>query len=142
MAFTWTQDLAVGVKQIDAQHRELFERINSLLEAMSEGKGREEVARLLAFLEDYVVEHFRTEEGYMVRRGYPDYRPHRELHKGFIRDLRDIKRDLEAKGLNSVLVISVQRHICDWWREHVAKRDKAFGSYLNDTSPPPLKFLK
>jgi len=142
MAFTWTQDLSVGVKEIDAQHRELFERINSLLEAMSQGKGKGEVSPLLAFLEDYVIEHFRTEEGYMVRHGYPDYRAHRELHKGFNKDMRDFKQDLETKGLSSVLVISFQRHICDWWREHVAKKDRAFGNYLNDTSPPPLKFLK
>jgi hemerythrin len=137
MALTWTQDLSVGVKEIDAQHRELFKRINSLLEAMSQGKGKGEISPLLAFLEDYVIEHFRTEEGYMVRHGYPDYRSHRELHKGFTKDFRDIKKDLEAKGLSSVLVISVQRHICDWWREHVAKRDKAFGNYLNGTSPRP-----
>jgi hemerythrin len=142
MALTWTQDLSVGVKEIDAQHRELFKRINSLLDAMSEGKGKGEVSTLLAFLEGYVIEHFRTEEGYMVRHGYPEYHSHRALHKGFNKDLRDIKQDLETKGLSSVLVISVQRHICDWWREHVAKRDKAFGNYLNDTSPPPLKFFK
>ncbi len=137
MALTWTPALSVGVKEIDAQHRELFKRINQLLEAMGQGKGKEEVERLLAFLEEYVILHFRTEQTYMARRAFPAYLTHKREHAAFTRDLQDIRHDLEAKGVNSVLVIAVQKRVCDWWREHVAKSDKAFGNYLNDSSPPP-----
>lgn len=137
MPLVWTQDLSVGVKEIDAQHRELFKRINSLLDAMGEGKGKGEVGRLLDFLEGYVVLHFRTEQSHMARTFYPGYRAHRKEHRDFTRDFQDIKRDLEAKGVNSILVIAVQRRICDWWHEHVSKVDKAFGNYLESTSPRP-----
>ncbi|MHB9035807.1 MAG: hemerythrin domain-containing protein, partial [Armatimonadota bacterium] len=58
MAVQWTPDLAVGVREIDDQHRELFKRVNDLLEAMSKGKGRDEIAKVVAFLGNYVVTHF------------------------------------------------------------------------------------
>lgn len=34
MPIQWTQDLAVGVEEIDAQHRELYANVASLHEAM------------------------------------------------------------------------------------------------------------
>ena len=54
LSLQWREDLAVGVKSIDEQHQELFRRINSLLEACNLGKGREEVASVIAFLGEYI----------------------------------------------------------------------------------------
>ena len=34
----WTEDLTVGVEAIDNQHKELFSRINSLADAIRQGK--------------------------------------------------------------------------------------------------------
>jgi len=40
MKLQWTQDLSVGVEEIDNQHKELFERINNLDSAMSRQRER------------------------------------------------------------------------------------------------------
>ena len=68
MAIEWTEDLATGVPEIDAQHKELFSRINRLLEACNQGQGRAEVGKTLAFLEEYVLIHFSTEEKIMTEK--------------------------------------------------------------------------
>lgn len=34
MSMAWSEDLAIGVAQIDQQHRELFRRFDDLLEAI------------------------------------------------------------------------------------------------------------
>ena len=39
-----------GVDKIDEQHKVLFERINDLIEACNQGKGKETVAELITFL--------------------------------------------------------------------------------------------
>lgn len=65
MAIEWTQDLSTGSDEIDNQHKELFRRINSLLDACNQGKGREEIGKTVQFLEDYVITHFSAEEEYM-----------------------------------------------------------------------------
>jgi hemerythrin len=58
MALIWTEALAVGHGLIDAQHKELFSRYNTLLQACREGRGREAIAPALEFLAEYVVKHF------------------------------------------------------------------------------------
>ena len=58
----WDDELSLGLEEIDNQHRELFRRMETLLEACVAGKAAEEVIGMLAFLDDYVAVHFRTEE--------------------------------------------------------------------------------
>ncbi len=71
MELPWTNDLKVGIRDIDSQHRELFVRINKLRTAMGQGRGKEGINRTLRFLEEYVVEHFLNEERYMRTSNYP-----------------------------------------------------------------------
>ena len=49
MLLQWTTALSVGVDEIDAQHQELFRRVDRLLDAMARND-RSEAARLLEFL--------------------------------------------------------------------------------------------
>jgi hemerythrin-like metal-binding protein len=62
MGFEWEPSLAVGHEVIDAQHQELFKRVNTLLEACKAGRGKEEILGVMEFLEAYIGEHFRAEE--------------------------------------------------------------------------------
>jgi hemerythrin len=54
----WRASLAIGVEEIDGQHKELLQRFNSLLAACEGGKGIKELTGLLKFLDDYIIEHF------------------------------------------------------------------------------------
>ena len=89
MAILWKENLSVGVNEIDNQHKELFNRINNLLDACTRGKGSEEIKRTLNFLSDYVISHFGTEENLMVRYNYPDYTSHKEKHEKFKKNLQN-----------------------------------------------------
>lgn len=65
-AVVWSSEFEVGVELIDRQHRELIDRINKLLAAIREGRGREETFKVMRFLQEYVVEHFSAEERFML----------------------------------------------------------------------------
>ena len=130
VAMRWTDDLATGVDEIDSQHKELFNRVNALLSAMSEGRGKEHLHTVVRFLEDYVVTHFSTEEGYMARHSYPGMTAHKAEHADFVRDFGNLKRDFETQGASSALAIQVQRRVCDWLVHHIGQSDKAFGAHL------------
>jgi hemerythrin len=131
----WDPNLSVGVTEIDAQHKELFARINSLRAAMSEGKGKTEISKTTTFLEEYVVIHFGTEEKYMSKYDYPEYAAHRAKHAEFVRDFADLKRKLEQlesqQAITSFLVIDLQRRLVDWLLNHIGKVDKALGFFLS-----------
>lgn len=86
-----TEDLSAGVGIIDDQHKELFKRINTLLSAMSHGKGEERVAGVSGFFSDYVVTHFSTEERYMVAYGYPGLQAHKGEHDSYVEKLSDFR---------------------------------------------------
>jgi len=73
MSIKWTPALAVGVSAIDQQHKELFDHVAKLIDAMKNSDAAE-VGRLMDFLGAYVVEHFRMEEGLMQRYAYPTTR--------------------------------------------------------------------
>lgn len=133
MAFEWNQSLSVGVEQIDAQHRELFARVNKLLEATSQGKGRNEVGSTIDFLADYVVSHFASEERLMSQHSYPEYGAHKAQHDRFMQEFHALKDKFEAEGVTTVLIVQVQRKVCDWLVNHVSKVDKALGSFLVGT---------
>jgi hemerythrin len=90
MAVAWTEELATGIEVIDDQHKELFRRIDGLLEACKAGKGREAVAGVLAFLENYVVEHFAAEEK-IPRQFIPEYG-----NQGHARGLHGRRRETQA----------------------------------------------
>ena len=132
MAIAWTAALAVGVEEIDTQHRELFYRLNSLLVAMQEGHGRTEIERTLQFLEEYVRVHFGAEEKLMLRHGYPAQpaQAHRKEHADFVRSFGELKSEFQAGGPSPVLVLKVQRSVCDWLLGHIGKTDLEFARFV------------
>ncbi len=132
MAIQWTNDLATGVSEIDDQHKELFSRVNLLLNACKQGKGRLEIGRTIAFLEDYVDTHFSTEEKNMLRYQYPDYPDHKAQHAIFTNSLNDIKRQLDAEGPGVHIIILTNQMVIDWLRSHIRTRDRAFGDYIRN----------
>lgn len=132
MAFEWNDSLSVGVNMIDTQHKELIARVNSLMEAMKHGKGREEIDRIVAFVESYVGMHFAEEEQLMVWSRYPDYPAHRALHAAFVNDFVKMKSELDAAGGSLLPVLQIQRRVCDWTINHIGKTDRLLGEFLKD----------
>lgn len=130
MAISWTEALAVGVPEIDNQHKELFNRIDALLEASGKGRGREEVASTISFLESYVVTHFRSEEGLMAKFNYPNITQHKQLHADFVKEFGALKAQFERDGVNSLLVIAVQKKVVEWLKIHIGRDDKAVGNFI------------
>ena len=72
MSILWNSDYATGHLLIDAQHQELFNWFNVLLDACKKQQGRQEIINLFNFLDQYVVEHFTLEEGLMLAHNSPE----------------------------------------------------------------------
>jgi hemerythrin len=130
MRIEWTPDLAVGSGVIDAQHQELYRRINQLFEACSQGKGKETVGSTLQFLSDYVVTHFGNEEGYMVKHGYPEYARHKKLHAQFINSLQQLQDEFNREGAGVALVIKTNQVVVEWLNNHIRRVDTKLGAFL------------
>jgi hemerythrin len=130
MSAQWTPDMAVGVGVIDNQHKELFARFGKLLNAMSQGNGKDEMAATVKFLQDYVVTHFGTEETMMSRYAYPATAAHKAQHAEFVHDFMEVKRQLETSGAGPVAMIATMKQLGAWLPKHIGGKDKQFGAFL------------
>lgn len=129
MALTWKRSFETGIDWQDNQHKELFARINNLLHAMEEGRGKDELVNLLRFLDSYVVVHFGSEEKEMAKFRFRDKDTHRAEHDLFKKKLQAIKKEIE-RGVNLAAVIKTQQETVDWLIHHIGRSDKKFGDFL------------
>ncbi|MBI5491571.1 MAG: hemerythrin family protein [Deltaproteobacteria bacterium] len=129
MAIEWSKNLSTGVDWQDRQHKELFKRINSLLDAMSVGRGKEEVLNLIRFIGDYFVVHFESEEKAMGKYDFPGAIAHIAEHTGLMEDFTRFKDECRGR-VSTADVIKVQRRIVNWLINHIGGSDKALGAFI------------
>lgn len=130
MGITWRESLAIGVPEIDDQHKELLSRFDSLLKACEEGKGMDELRRLLGFLDEYVISHFGNEEGIQRNHHYPGYAAHKKEHDGFIARVKALKDEIKSDGVAVHHVTETNNMLLKWLINHIAKVDAELGAYL------------
>ncbi len=122
---------STGLIWQDRQHRELFKRVELFVDAMEEGMGKEEVLRLLEFLDEYVVFHFHDEEKAMEKAGFPDSLAHMKEHTGFIDELSELRVELSNR-YSPEIVDRIRTRIIRWLKDHIGRADKELGSFLLD----------
>jgi hemerythrin len=130
MPILWTPKLAVGVEEIDEEHRELFDRVNRLLDAMAQAKAKEELEPLVGFLHDYVNVHFGGEQRLMQQYRYPAAAEHLAQHAFFVSEFKALAAEVQKVGPTALLSIRVNKLLCDWLRDHVSTTDREFGEFL------------
>lgn len=130
MAYIWKKEFETGNTTIDSQHKELINAINSLLEACSAGKGREEIKNTSNFLVDYTSRHFADEERLQLASKYPDYVNHKRYHEGFKKVTRDIALELDRDGATIVSVGKVNSAIAGWLINHITKEDVKVAEHI------------
>jgi len=130
MKLEWTKDLSVGVEEIDNQHKDLFERINNLDSAMKQGGAKEEIVRLIEFLDKYVIDHFSEEEKFMTDHNYAGYDLHKTKHDWFKKEFSDIWSNLDAEGVTPEVIVQSNNLLITWFSNHVRSIDRMLGSFL------------
>ena len=128
----WNPSLSVGVDLIDNQHKELFKRIDDFYDSMKNGRGKEEVLKMLQFMLDYTVKHFTAEEGIQRNVAYPRYPDHKKIHDAFIKDIRDMKTDMEKNGVTVASSSLVGMTLSNWLISHINVEDKKLAAYIRE----------
>jgi hemerythrin len=128
MTLVWDDAFAIGIPTIDSQHRELFKRVGQLVEALMAGSADHEVYRILAFLKEYTITHFRDEEELMAKHGYALLELHRAEHQALIRQLADWTHPGGEAGLR--LTLDITHSLSQWLRTHIIRNDRAFAETI------------
>lgn len=130
MGYTLDKSLETGNLLIDSQHKELIAAINNLLDACSQGKGRDEVRNTLKFLKDYTDKHFGDEEVLQKKYNYPDIVNHKKLHAEFKDNVKQISDDFEKNGTSVALTFKVNTIIGAWFINHIKVQDKKVVAHI------------
>lgn len=131
-AIQWTDDLSVGNDEIDGQHKELFKRINSFIEACRQ-EDKENIMEILSFLGDYVEEHFGTEEKYMKQYNFSGYDHHHKQHELFKENLAGLVSKVEQEGIGPEIIIMTNSEVIDWLIKHIKNIDQKLADFLGST---------
>ena len=126
----WTEELSVGHRELDEQHRLLLHHYNllheSLLHDTPEVTGQTR-KRVLAALLAYTMEHFDAEEHYLELLDYPDLERHRREHRIFREKISSITRDVQEDRI--VLSTSLMKIMRNWITEHLASFDQEYSRF-------------
>jgi len=122
----WKDEYSVGIEVIDKQHKMLFDIVNRIQALMGDElifDKYDGIIEIINELKDYTIEHFKTEEDYMLNIGYKKLFSQKVLHNDFVEkinsiDFSQIDND-HNKYLNEILVF-----VCDWLVMHILKEDK------------------
>jgi len=118
----WNDTYNIGVKEIDNQHRGLFDLIDKLFNSrLYEPDGKYFFLTLNKFVE-YAQLHFATEERYMQEAQYSKFAEHQREHELFIEQASKLVQDVEKK--ESDIEIKTLEFLKDWYLAHILGTDR------------------
>lgn len=135
----WSDNLALGIPEIDGQHQGLIEVINELWNAIVANADPAQVARILDELEQYTRAHFTAEEALMRVAAYPKFREHRQDHRGFIDQVASARAKL-ARG--EFLGLDLLRYLTDWLVKHIQGGDRDYAAFIDGQQRPRSLFAR
>jgi len=131
----WTQAIAVGIEEIDNQHKKFIEVFNDLLDAMAAAKSKEKIGEVIIFLEEYADSHFSLEQRYMLDYYYQDYDEHKKKHDEFRNKVEKFKNDIGTNTNYLRVVLETEKELYRWLIDHIEHIDVKMGKFLKEKMP-------
>jgi hemerythrin-like metal-binding protein len=124
----WDAKYCVNIREIDRQHRKLFDLLNDLYEAMQEGLGKDLIGEALGNLVDYTAYHFIWEEKLFRQHGYAEEAAHRAGHARLTTQLNAMKQKFDDGQTN--VTMDMLRYLRDWLNDLVTGEDRKYAPFL------------
>ncbi len=124
----WSEDLGVGVQEIDEQHKVLVGLLNELHEAVQQHHGSAVCAEILRRLAEYTRTHFAVEESLMRILAYPDFERHKGEHDALSAQVAQLQTKL-ASG-EATITFELLHFLKVWLTKHIQESDRRYGVYF------------
>ena len=136
----WKNEYNIGEKKIDAQHYQLFYKIERLLYIAKSNEPerlKQECNDIIEFLISYTIEHFAVEEAYQKKIKYVSYEQHKKIHDNFKNTVvlyqKQLNEEFSTKTLKSFIGT-----LLTWLVVHVCNCDKKI--VKNEPLEPNITF--
>ncbi|MBI5920948.1 MAG: hemerythrin family protein [Betaproteobacteria bacterium] len=126
----------LGIPEIDAQHEELHELVNSLREVITRKDQRHLVHQALKRLHQLLVTHFAYEEAFMKMIGYADLPQHKKTHKGVLNIFENYFDHPPEPGDYEILGKMITDKVLGHVMEHDVKMTEVAKAHMKTNSAP------
>jgi len=146
--FAWQDEYSVGIGVLDEQHRQIFQLLNRLHEAvlLHPGKlttnlllppeqGRAALGSLLDELLAYVRWHFAAEELLMQAFDFPEALAHELEHERQLRVLLAFREQFADDG--EQLVTPLLEYMASWFIRHILTTDRHYSAFFAEHGARP-----
>jgi len=124
LGIDWRETMSVGVEEIDKQHKQLVDTIQTLNQAIIAHEVENNLVVIFERLFDYMNNHFATEEMYFDKFHYLEAEEHKAAHDFFkervIEMHEKINKDIHELSLELVAFLEF------WLVGHVMVMDKKY----------------
>jgi hemerythrin len=125
----WTDQMSVGVPEVDRQHVHLVELLNGLEEGLARGSASRILRGVFAELSSYTKYHFTAEVNVLRADGFHGLQGHLDAHDEFVRKLADLEPLLQHEGADTA-ALEASRFLRQWIVRHILVADRlAFSSH-------------
>jgi hemerythrin len=120
----WSDAYSVNIKEIDQQHKKLFDMINMVYNSFIEDEKDDVLDQVISDMMDYAFVHFKNEEKYFIQIGYEDAPSHISEHQFFLKKVERLKTEhrVQDARLKQEVMIFLQ----EWLTNHILVTDKKY----------------
>lgn len=122
--FEWDDKYSVGIQSIDNQHKEIFEILEKLIDAMKKGQASDVTTQIILNLERYAINHFKKEEYFFQRFNFQGSTEHINEHQNFTQKIVSLKSDLKSGKIT--LTFDLLNFLKEWIDHHILVVDKQY----------------
>lgn len=123
----WTKGLAIDIKEIDDQHKNLIKLFNGLNKKRIDNG---ELKIVFSELIEFVRVHFSTEEKYFEKWKYPYAQEHMIEHEKLI--IGTLKYQIKFEKIGTKVAPELLKFLDDWLKNHFKKHDFKYRDYFKE----------
>jgi hemerythrin-like metal-binding protein len=125
----WREEFAIGIDDVDHEHRALIALINRLHEDLVQHRSGPQVAAFLGEVHAQIAAHFALEEKLMRQLRYAEFTAHKVDHEILLDEIRDIM-DAQDRGSAEASPDVLGGRLADWFGLHFRTHDARFHKSL------------
>ena len=119
----WRPEFALGIRELDTEHREMIEQINRCYGRSAPSRAPDEVEHALGEIHAAIAGHFALEERIMRTVGYSGYPAHKDDHEELLEQLRAPMDGFMADPAAGRR--ELEQHLAEWFARHFRTFDAA-----------------
>jgi hemerythrin len=120
----WDDKYSVGISRIDDEHKQFVDIINKAIATKEHNGNPEELREVLHRITMFAINHFATEENYMIEFNYPEYQYHKEEHHDFSK--KAIEYCERVADGDSQISNEILEYLKQWLVNHIHVTDQKY----------------